>query len=91
MFLMDYIISYCQLRETLNSFSLVIALFPPFFLLFRAKHVTFCNDDIFDQGIFKTPVDISVGNQDLTWRRFMFFPCSVRTISPQIIFTQVTG
>ena len=85
---MDYIISHGQLGKALDRPALIALLLPFLFLLFHPEHIALGNENKFKQRIFKAPVEISVGNHDLSRKNlpfcaaFLSFRLSVRTVGP---------
>ena len=67
MLLVNHIVAHRQLGKALDSLALVIRLFPAlFFFLLHAEHVALGDKDELDQRILESPVQVAVGNQNLT-------------------------
>ena len=66
MLLVDHIIPHRQLGEALYGLALVISLFTALSFFLHAEHIAFCDKYKLQKRIFKSPVEIAVGNQYLS-------------------------
>ena len=64
--LMDHIIPHGQLCETLYGLALVICLFTALSFFLHAEHIALCDKYKLQKRIFKSPVEIAVGDQYLS-------------------------
>ena len=63
---MDNIVADGKLGEVLDFSSLIGWFFLSLSLLFCAEHIPFRDHDKFQQGVFKTAVEVSIGDKDFT-------------------------